>query len=45
MSMNSFQYSPISGGEDDSKQAAEAMVQLSGSNFYNAQGMFMYLWK
>lgn len=28
----------ILGGEDDSKQAAEAMVQLSAASFYSAQG-------
>lgn len=26
--------------EEDSKQAAEAMVQLSGVGFYNQQGTF-----
>lgn len=35
----------ISGGhnEEDSKQAAEAMVQLSGVGYYNQQGRKKYL--
>ena len=35
----------IPGGhnEEDSKQAAEAMVQLSGVGFYNQQGTIEFL--
>lgn len=29
----------FTGGEEDSKQAAEAMVQLSAASFYNQQGI------
>lgn len=41
MSCHCLDHSIVGGhSEDDSKQAAEAMVQLSGVGFYNQQGIF-----